>query len=57
MITELERLLAHYGCDRFCYNSNDCDNCWFKQHVQYEMDRTRSQHPVCKSETKIKAIW
>lgn len=22
MITELERLLAHYGCDRFCYNNN-----------------------------------
>lgn len=57
MITELERLLVYYGCDRFCYNNNNCDNCWFKQHVQYELDRLKSQHPVCKSETKLNVIW
>ena len=56
-MSEIERLLAHYGCDRFCYNSNDCDNCWFKHYVQYEMYRMRSQHPVCKSETKLNVIW
>ena len=55
-MSEIEHLLAHYGCDRYCYNHNDCDNCWFKQHVQYEMDRMRCRHPVCKSETKINVI-
>lgn len=55
-MTELERLLALYGCNIHCYNNNDCNNCWFKQHVQYELDRLKSQHPVCESKTKIKVI-
>ena len=25
-MTDLERLLVHYGCDRFCYNNNDCNH-------------------------------
>lgn len=28
-----------------------------KQHVQYELDRLKNQHPVCKSETKLNVIW
>ena len=56
-MSEIERLLVYYGCDRFCYNNNNCDNCWFKQHVQYELDRMRMQHPDCKSETKLNIIW
>lgn len=57
MITDLEYLLAYYGCNISCYNNYDCDNCWFKQHVQYELDRMKSQHPICKSETKINVIF
>lgn len=57
MITDLERILAKYGCSEFCYNNGCCEGCWFKQYVQYELDRLKSQHPVCKSETKINVIW
>lgn len=56
MITELERLLANYGCDRYCYNNNDCNNCWLKQKIQYELDRLKSQHPVCETKTKLNVI-
>lgn len=56
-MTELERILAKYGCSEFCYNYGCCEGCWFRQHVQYELDRLKSQHPVCKSETKINVLW
>lgn len=56
-MSEIERLLAHYGCDRYCFNNNDCNNCWYKQHVQYELDRMKMQHHDCKTETKIPLIW
>ena len=54
---ELERLLVHYGCGQFCYNHNDCNNCWFKEYVQYELGKLKSQPPICKSETKLNVIW
>ena len=56
-MADLEYFLTYYGCNIHCYNNNDCNNCWFKQHVQYELDRMRMQHPDCKSETKINVIW
>ena len=55
-MSDLERLLAYYGCDKWCYNNNDCNNCWFKLHVQYELERMKYQHPICKSKTKINII-
>lgn len=38
MITELERVLAHYGCDRFCdYYGEVIDNYdeWKRQREEY----------------------
>ena len=55
-MTEVERLLANYGCWMSCYNNNDCNNCWFRQYIQYELDRKRSLRPICEIKTKINVI-
>ncbi len=45
-MSDLEYILINHGCDRWCYINHDCDNCWYKKHVQYELDKLQSRYPI-----------
>lgn len=46
-MTDLERTLAHYGCDRWCFVNHDCENCFFKQYVEFQLEKkSRTEHPT-----------
>ena len=43
-MTDLEQVLAYYGCDRWCFVNHDCKNCFWKQYVEFQLEKLRAEH-------------
>ena len=49
-MTDLEQVLTYYGCDRWCFVNHDCKNCFWKQYVEFQLEKLRAEH-------FLKKVW
>lgn len=43
-MTDLEQVLTYYGCDRWCFVNHDYKNCFWKQYVEFQLEKLKSKH-------------
>lgn len=55
-MSDLEYILINNGCDRWCYINHDCDNCWYKKHVQYELDKLQSRYAIYQKPKSLRIL-
>ena len=45
-MNDLEQVLARYGCDRLCFVNHDCKNCFWKQYVEFQLEKLKAEQPT-----------